>query len=72
MSDRHIFGSNPTPEYIPHKPTHDFHARRELLIADFAIEAKKLEEKHVAERAALEEEFNKLHQENSKLAGFRR
>jgi hypothetical protein len=72
MSDRHVFGSNPQPEIIPHQKTHDYHARRELINANFAIEVKKLEAKHAAERAVLEEEFYILHQENSRLAGFRR
>jgi hypothetical protein len=72
MSERHVFGSNPQPEFIPHQKTHDFHKRREQINANFAIEVKKLEARHAAELAALEEEFNLMHQENSKLAGFRR
>ena len=72
MSDRHVFGENRTPEIVPHKPTADFHARRQLLIDDFAKAARELEVKHTAEREALEAEFNALHQENARLAGFRR
>jgi hypothetical protein len=72
VSDRHVFGSHPQPEIIPHQKTHDFHARRELINANFAVEVKKLEARHAAALVALEEEFNLLHQENSKLAGFRR
>ncbi len=49
-----------------------FHARKALLDADFAVEMQKLEARHVAEREALEAEFNELYLENSQLAGFRR
>jgi hypothetical protein len=72
VTDRHVFGSNPQPEIIPHKAKHDFHRRWELINANFSIEAKKIAARHTAELAALEEKFNVLHQENSQLAGFRR
>jgi hypothetical protein len=73
-NDRHVFGQNPAPDPIAvHQATADFHTRRARINADFEVAAKQLAAKHVAERAALEAEYNAMHTESRDiLAGKRK